>query len=130
MHGSGTQARVVLVSHGPIKRIKHNYSNESNLFVPYVGLWVGGVPDVQLGQWQECDFSRQVHFVELHQYFGADLVSLHNVIEQSGRREEALSNKEKIKRETRCRCSSFCPSNYKSRLSHCGQQIAVPLLKW
>lgn len=36
------------------------------LHIPYVGLWVGGVPDVQLGQGQECDFSRQVHFVELH----------------------------------------------------------------
>lgn len=37
-----------------------------SLHIPYVGLWVGGVPDVQLGQGQECDFSRQVHFVELH----------------------------------------------------------------
>lgn len=26
--------------------------------VPYVGLWVGSVPDVQLAQGQECDFSR------------------------------------------------------------------------
>ena len=57
------------------------------LICSYVCLWVGGVPDVQLGQGQECDFSRQVHLVELHQYFGADLVSLHNVIEQSGKQE-------------------------------------------
>lgn len=61
------------------------YKNQMQfMHVPYVGLWVGSVPDVQLGQGQECDFSRQVHFVELHQYFGAYFVSLHNVVEQSG----------------------------------------------
>ncbi len=57
------------------------------MHVPYIGLWVGGVPDVQLAQGQECDFSRQVHFVELHKYFGADFVSLHNVVEKPGKHE-------------------------------------------
>ena len=56
------------------------FTNES-----YIGLWVGGVSDIQLGQWQECDFSRQVHFVELHENFSTYFISLHNVVKQSGR---------------------------------------------
>lgn len=52
---------------------------------PYIGLRVGSVPDIQLGEGQECDFSGEVHFVELHQYFGADFISLHNVVEESGK---------------------------------------------
>lgn len=52
------------------------------LHVPYVGLWVGGVSNVQLAQGQERNFSGQVHFVELHEYFGAHLIRLHNVVKQ------------------------------------------------
>lgn len=48
----------------------------------HVGFWVGGVSNVQLGQRQECDLSRQVHFVELHEYFSAHFISLHNVVKQ------------------------------------------------
>ena len=53
---------------------------------PYVCLWVGGVPDIQLGEGQEGDLAGQVHLVELHQYLGAHLIRLHNVVEQPGRR--------------------------------------------
>lgn len=49
----------------------------------YVGLGVGGVSDVQLAQGQECNFSRQVHFVELHEDFSTDFICIHNVVEQS-----------------------------------------------
>ena len=52
---------------------------------PYVGLRIGGVPDVQLGEGQEGHLSGQVHLVELHQDLGADLIRLHNVVEQPGR---------------------------------------------
>lgn len=52
---------------------------------PYVGLRVGGVPDVQLAEGQECDLSRQVHLVELCQDLGAHLVCLHYVVKQPGR---------------------------------------------
>lgn len=52
------------------------------LRVPYVGFWVGRVSNVQLAQGQERHFSRQVHLVELHEYFGTHLVRLHNVVKQ------------------------------------------------
>lgn len=47
----------------------------------YVGLRIGSVSDVQLAQRQECNFSRQVHFVELHKYFSTDFICVHNVVE-------------------------------------------------
>lgn len=57
------------------------------MHIPYVGLWVGGVSNIQLAQGQECDFSRQVHFVELHKYFGANFIRLHNMVKQSKKHE-------------------------------------------
>ena len=58
---------------------------------PYVGLWVGRVPNVQLAEGQEGDLSRQVHLVELHEDLGAHLVSLHNMVKESGSRMEKKS---------------------------------------
>lgn len=52
----------------------------------YVGLRIGGVSDVQLAQRQECNFSRQVHFVELHKYFSTDFICIHNVVEEPRKR--------------------------------------------
>lgn len=52
---------------------------------PYVGLRVGGVPDIQLAEGQEGDLSRQVHLVELRQDLGAHLICLHYVVEQPSR---------------------------------------------
>lgn len=52
------------------------------IHVPYVGLWVGSVSNVQLAQGQECDFSWQVHLVELHKDFGADFIRLHDMVKQ------------------------------------------------
>lgn len=49
----------------------------------YVGLRIGSVSDVQLAQRQECHFSRQVHFVELHQNFRTDFICIHNVVKKS-----------------------------------------------
>lgn len=48
----------------------------------YVGLRVGGVPDVQLAEGQERDLSRKVHLIELHQNFSAHLVRLDDVVKQ------------------------------------------------
>lgn len=50
---------------------------------PYIGFRIGSVSDVQLAQRQECNFSRQVHLVELHKYFSTDFICIHNVVEQS-----------------------------------------------
>lgn len=49
----------------------------------YVGLRIGSVSDVQLAQRQECNFSRQVHFVELHKNFSTDFICIHNVVKKS-----------------------------------------------
>lgn len=53
------------------------------IHVAYIGFWVGSISNIQLAQGKECDFTRQIHFVELHKYFGADFVCLHNMVKQS-----------------------------------------------
>lgn len=52
------------------------------MHLSYIGFGIGSVSDVQLAQRQECNFSRQVHFVELHKNFSTDFICIHNVVEQ------------------------------------------------
>lgn len=52
------------------------------MYYTYVCLGVSGVPDVQFAEWQECDLTRQIHLIKLHENLGAHFVRLHDVIKQ------------------------------------------------
>lgn len=75
----------------------------------YIGFWISGVSDIQLAKRKESDFSRQVHFVELHEDFSAHFISLHNVVKQSDdRKVYIVKNTNQLKLPT---CLKKKPNN-------------------